>query len=365
VTVAAPVVAPGTTPEPVDWALATRVARRVAGNDTLARSYLATSLNDDFALVTTEAEALVAEHTGLRAPGSASASVLDRQGWVEANVSSMRRLLGPLTHRIGERMAHSPLAPVGRAVSATELGLLLGWFSQRVLGQYDVLVPDDGPDGDGNVDGDAVYYVGANVLALEKRFAFRPRDFRRWIAIHEVTHRAQFLGVPWMHDYFLGLVHGVLGSVDADPRKIVAALVRAAEELRRGRNPLDEGGLVALLATPEHREALGKVQALMSVLEGHGNRVMNELGRAHVAGQERMARVLQARRHNQGVGGLLSKLLGIDSKMRQYEVGEAFVEAVEREAGPRGLDPAWRAPELLPTIDELETPTGWLERVGA
>jgi coenzyme F420 biosynthesis associated uncharacterized protein len=365
VTVAAPVAAPET-PEPVDWALATRVARRVAGNDTLATSYLATSLSDDFTLVTTEAELLVAEHTGLRAPGQARAAVLDRQGWVEANVSSMRRLLGPLTHRIGERMARSPFAPVGRAVSATELGLLLGWFSQRVLGQYDVLVPDDDGDGDGDgSDGDAVYYVGANVLALEKRFAFRPRDFRRWIAIHEVTHRAQFLGVPWMHDYFLGLVHGVLGSVDADPRKIVAALARAADELRRGRNPLDEGGLVALLATPEHREALGKVQALMSVLEGHGNRVMNELGKAHVAGQERMARVLQARRHSQGAAGLVSKLLGIDSKMRQYEVGEAFVEAVEREAGPRGLDPAWRAPELLPTIDELQSPTRWLERVGA
>jgi coenzyme F420 biosynthesis associated uncharacterized protein len=277
----------------------------------------------------------------------------------------MRRLLGPLTHRIGERMAQSPFASVGRTVSATELGLLLGWFSQRVLGQYDVLVPDD--DGSSGVvaDGDAVYFVGANVLSLEKRFAFRPHDFRRWIAIHEVTHRAQFLGVPWMHDYFLGLVHDVLSKVDADPRKIIGAVVRAADEVRKGRNPLDEGGLVVLLATPEHRAALAKVQALMSVLEGHGNRVMNELGRSHVEGQERMARVLQARRRNQGVGGVLSKLLGIDSKMRQYEVGEEFVAGVEREAGPRGLDPAWRAPELLPTIDELEAPTRWLERVGA
>jgi coenzyme F420 biosynthesis associated uncharacterized protein len=266
-------------------------------------------------------------------------------------------------------MAQSPFAPAGRAVSATELGLLLGWFSQRVLGQYDVLVPDDAGRedhaGTAAQDGDAVYYVGANVLSLEKRFAFRPRDFRRWIAIHEVTHRAQFLGVPWMHDYFLGLVHEVLSQVDADPRKIVAALVRAAGELRRGQNPLDDGGLVVLLATPEHRAALAKVQALMSVLEGHGNRVMNELGQAHVAGQERMARVLQARRRSQGVGGILSKLLGIDSKMRQYEVGEEFVAGVEREAGPRGLDPAWRAPERLPTIDELDAPARGLERVGA
>ena len=353
----APAVAP---PEPVDWALAMRVARRVAGRSALSSSYLATSLAEDFASVTVQAEALVSEHTGLRVDGAAHAAVLDRQDWVEANVRSMRRLLGPLTDRVGARMARSPFAPVGRAVSATELGVLLGWFAQRVLGQYDVLVPDGAAEG---ADGDAVYYVGPNVLALEKRFAFRPRDFRLWIAIHEVTHRAQFLGVPWMRSYFLGLVQGVLGSVDADPRKIVAALARAADELRHGRNPLDEGGIVALIATPEHRDALARVQALMSVLEGHGNRVMNELGRAHVAGQDRMARVLQSRRRSQGVAGVMSKLLGLESKMRQYEVGEAFVAAIEREAGPRGLDPAWRGPELLPTLAELDTPQRWLERV--
>ncbi len=352
-------------PEPVDWALAARVARRVAGRDPIADSYLAASLAEDFASVTTQAEALVTAHTGLVVVGDARASVLDRGGWVEANVASMRRLLGPLTNKVGSKMLASPLAPIGRTVSATELGVLLGWFSQRVLGQYDLLVPEDtGVSGQTpGGEGDAVYYVGANILALEKRFAFRPRDFRLWIAIHEVTHRAQFLGVPWMRDYFLGLVERALGGVDADPRQLVGALLRAADELRQGRNPLDDGGIVALLATPEHRATLAKIQALMSVLEGHGNRVMNELGRAHVAGQDRMARVLQSRRRAQGVGGLVSKLLGIDSKMRQYEVGEQFVAAVEEEGGPRALDAAWRGPEFLPTIDELTTPSAWLARV--
>jgi coenzyme F420 biosynthesis associated uncharacterized protein len=360
--------APSAPPEPVDWALAARVARRVAGDDGLSGSYLGASLVEDFRALTPRAEDLVADHTGLHVDGRARAAVLDRKGWVDANVRSMRRMLGPLTERLGSRMAASPLAPVGRTVSAAELGVLLGWFAQRVLGQYDVLVPDAAESGgsepaDDDGEGDAVYYVGPNVLALEKRFAFRPQDFRLWIAIHEVTHRAQFLGVPWMRAYFLDLVHEVLGSVDADPRTIVGALVRAAEELRRGRNPLDEGGIVALLASPERRGAIARVQALMSVLEGHGNRVMNELGRAHVDGQERMARVLQSRRRSAGIAGLASKLLGLDSKMRQYEVGESFVAAVEREAGPRALDAAWRRPENLPTLAELDTPTAWLERV--
>jgi coenzyme F420 biosynthesis associated uncharacterized protein len=346
--------------DPLDWALAERVARRVAGREPLAASYLAGSLRDDFASLTAQAEHLVAAHTGLVPPSPARAVVVDRASWVSANVRSMRRLLAPLTERIGERMAVSRAAPLGRRIAGTETGVLLGYLAQRVLGQYDLLVLDESDE-----DADAVYYVGGNILSLEKRFAFRPRDFRLWIAIHECTHRAQFTGVPWLKPYYLSLVDASLSSIDPDPRRLVQALARAAEELRGGRNPLDDGGLVALLASEEQRGALANVQSLMSLLEGHGNRVMNQLGREHVSGQARMARVLQARRQSGGAVALFHKLVGLESKMRQYEVGETFIEVVEQEAGPRAIDAAWRGPEWLPTATELREPVSWLERVGA
>lgn len=354
-------IAPPTAPDPVDWNLAERVARRVAGREPIAASYLGGSLQRDFAEVTTKGEALVGEFTGLRAPGAARAEVLDRHQWVQANIGSMRRMLAPLTARVGERMAKSPIAPIGRRVAGTEMGVLLGYMAQRVLGQYDLLVLEK-PDAQLG-SSDAVYYVGPNILSLEKRYAFRPRDFRLWIAIHEVTHRAQFTGIPWMKDYFLSLVEQALTIVDPDPSRLVQAMLRAADDIRKGRNPLDEGGLVALLATPEQRGVLGKVQALMSLLEGHGNNVMNHLGRVHVAGQERMARVLQARRRARGLTAILHKLLGFDSKLRQYEVGESFIAGVEREAGPHAIDAAWRDPDSLPTLEELTRPTDWLARV--
>jgi coenzyme F420 biosynthesis associated uncharacterized protein len=347
-------------PEPVDWELAERVARRFAGREPIAASYLGGSLHSDFSAVTTEAERLVGDFTGLHAPGTASACVLDRPQWVHANVASMRRMLHPLTARVAERVARSPVAPIGRRVAGTEMGVLLGFMAQRVLGQYDLLVPDD-PDEPPA--GGAVYYVGANILALEKRYAFRPRDFRLWIAIHEVTHRAQFTAIPWMKRYFLSLVEQALAIVDPDPGRLVQAMMRAADELRKGHNPLDDGGLVALFASQEQRGVLAKVQALMSLLEGHGNSVMNELGRVHIAGQERMARVLQSRRRIRGVAGILYKLLGLESKLRQYEVGEAFVAEVVRAGGPHAIDAAWRSPESLPTLDELARPTEWLTRV--
>lgn len=346
---------PARAADPLDWATARRVARLVAGRDPLSGSYLGASLADDFGALTVQAEALVGDFTGLRVAEPVRASVLDRREWVDANLESMRHLLGPLLERVGARLARSPVAPVGRHVAATELGALVGYLSQRVLGQYDLLVPDGGR-------GDAVYYVGPNVLALEKRFAFRPRDFRLWIAIHEVTHRAQFAGVPWMRDHFLALVQEAFSVVDPDPRTLVRAVSHAVEELRRGRNPLDDGGLVGLFATPQQRGVLRQVQALMSLLEGHGNYVMSALGARHVSGEERMARVLHQRRHAAGLTGLAHKLFGLEQKLRQYEVGEAFVRAVVERAGFAALDLAWRSPAHLPALDELRDADAWLAR---
>ena len=348
-------------PEPVDWRLAERVARQIAGRDRFADSYLASSLHTDFAAVSIQAEDAVADYTGLRSPGPAIAEVVDRAAWVSANVRSMRTLLEPLSNRFAERLAHNPLAPVGRRVAGTELGVLLGYVAQRVLGQYDLLVPDD----DGGATADRVYYVGANVLGLEKRYAFRPREFRLWIALHEVTHRAQFTGVPWLRPYFLEQVHGLVGGIEPDPGMLFTAVGRAAEAVRDGRNPVDERGLVGLFANEAQRDAMDRMQALMSLLEGHGNAVMNHLGARLVDGQARMAAVLAQRRNARGVTALLHRLMGLEMKMRQYEVGEAFVQSVTDLAGFRALDAAWSAPEHLPTLAELDAPRTWLQRVGA
>jgi coenzyme F420 biosynthesis associated uncharacterized protein len=313
----------------------------------------------EFDAVTARAEQLVGEFTGLVPDDAGKALVLDRQRWVEANIASFRNTLEPFTTRVGERMAQSPFAPAGRAVAGAEMGVLMGFLAQRVLGQYDLLVPNDG-----DADVDAVYYVGPNILALEKRYGFRPGDFRLWIALHEVTHRAQFRAVPWMKGYFLSLVDGAMGLIEPDPKRLVRALERAAECARKGRNPLDDGGIVALFASDEQRLVLDKVQALMSLLEGHGNVVMDRLGKLHVTGQERMSAALKARRQSSGAGAAFRKLAGIEMKMRQYEIGEEFITHLEETVGIHALDAAWRGPDCLPTMAELEAPERWLERVG-
>src|SRR5205814_3247572 len=155
----------------------------------------------------------------------------------------------PLTEKLGDKIGNAPAASaITRRLTAVEMGALLGWMSTRVLGQYDLLLVEDA-DGSGPPDDqDLVYYVGPNVLALEKRFGFPPREFRLWLALHEVTHRAQFTGVSWLQPHFVSLVDGVIGSVDPDPGRLLASIRHAVDEVRSGRNPLDEGGLVALIA---------------------------------------------------------------------------------------------------------------------
>ena len=348
--------------EIIAWDLAEKVAVRVAGREPLAESYHYSSLGQDFAEVTAEAEELVALETGLRSlAGPARARVTDRAGWVRANLASFRRLVRPLAARLSERMPTGPVAAIGRAVAGTEVGALLGWMSTRVLGQYDLLIAEhEDPDQQ-----DLVYYVGPNVLALEKRFGFPPREFRLWLALHEVTHRAQFTGVPWMRGHFLSLVDASLGAVDPDPRRFVAALRRAVEQMRAGHNPLDDGGLIALLASPEQHQVLKQVQGLMSLLEGHGDITMSRAGAGRVPSADRFARVLQQRRQAGGAVKAVQKLIGLEAKLRQYEEGERFVRAVEATGGRETFDVVWRGPEWLPTLDEIRAPETWLDRVHA
>ncbi len=386
----------------VDWGFARSVASRVSGDDAFSGSYHAESLESDLLELTTQAEGLVEAETGLvSAAGPARARVTDRMGWVDANLASFERLMRPLIGRLNEAsngngngdgsgdaphpgstdgagregfgaIASTILAPmsgavrtvsdtVGPKVAGAELGALLGWMSSRVLGQYDLLIAeDDQPD-----DQDWVYYVGPNVLSLEKRYGFAPREFRLWIAVHECTHRAQFTGVPWLRPYFLSLVNELLDSVDPDPGRFIDTIQDAVRNARSGDGPsLSDGGLSVLLATPEQRETMDKVTGLMSLLEGHGDITMDRATGDLVPSQARFARVMSQRRKNaSGLSRVIQRLTGLEAKLAQYEEGEDFVRAVETAGGRDLFDVVWTEPESLPTIAEIRDPQLWIDRV--
>jgi coenzyme F420 biosynthesis associated uncharacterized protein len=351
----------------VSWEVAERVATWVGTRRSWSGAQLlpsidaatAARLEEDFAEVTAQAEALVIEATGLRpASGEARARVVDRPGWVRNNLSSFRHLLDPVLSQMETTAVKGPLPGVARSAAGAQMGLVLGWMSTRVLGQYDLLFA-------GDTSGDAVSYVGPNIVALERRHGFPPRQFRLWIALHEVTHRCQFTGVPWLRGYFLSQVDQVLAHVTPDPHRLVEALGRAAQAVRDGKNPLEDAGMLGLVAPPEQLEVIARIQAMMSVLEGHGDVTMDRAGAEAVPDAAWFSRVLRERR-NQAPRPvrLLQQLVGIEAKMRQYQQGENFIRAVEKSAGPGALARVWEGPERLPTMDEIRHPDDWLARTG-
>jgi coenzyme F420 biosynthesis associated uncharacterized protein len=349
----------------IAWDTAGQVAKRVARTQTPLTEYERRSLESDFEEMTARAEELVEAETGLRSLiGPARARVADRAQWVDANVASFQRLLRPVLVKLSERMASgrvrlSPLPlSVTRQLAGAELGLVLGWMSGRVLGQYDqLLIEDERPD-----DQDIVYYVGPNVVGVERKYGFPPSEFRLWLALHEVTHRMQFTGVPWLREHFLGLVERTLAGLDPDPKALVAALKRSADSVRAGRNPLDEGGLATLIAGPDQYAAIQEIAGMMSLLEGHGDIVMDRAGADVIPGASLFSRTLHERRKQRGLAKVLSVLIGMDAKMRQYEQGERFITAVEASGGRELFSRVWEGPEWLPSWAEIRSPEQWISR---
>ncbi len=355
----------------IDWALAERVARWVAGRTSTPPAYRPAAMQRDFDDMTARAEGLVAEATGLAVASPARGRVIDRPAWVAANIASFQRLLGPTLAKLADRKSTSPiagvapglsrqLAGVSRSANGTQLALVLAWMSTRVLGQYDLLLTD-GVDEENQ---DVVYFVGPNVAAIEARHGFDPTEFRLWLALHEVTHRAQFMAVPWLRSYFVSLVEEGLEPLGSDPRQMVEAVRRAAQEIRAGRSPMRDAGVIGLVATDEQLAALQRIQALMSLLEGHGDVTMDRAGADAVPGAEHFSQVLKERREQaKGPAKLLQQILGLEAKLRQYAEGEKFVRSVEDAGGRRLFDRVWQGPEWLPSLAEIRDPSTWVRRV--
>jgi coenzyme F420 biosynthesis associated uncharacterized protein len=350
--------------EVVSWDTASQVARRIAGRQPQISRYERRLLESDFAELTVQAEELVTAETGLRSlAGAARARVVDRPEWVSANVASFQRLLRPVTDKLAERLERtnrvgSSLTQISRTLSGMEVGMVLGWMSTRVLGQYDqLLIEEERPE-----DQDLVYYVGPNIVSLERKYGFPQREFRLWLALHEVTHRAQFTGVPWMRGHFLSLVERTLSGIDPDPKQFVEALRRTAAAVRSGNNPLDEGGLVTIIASPEQYQAIQEIGGMMSLLEGHGDITMDRAGADRIPNAGRFGSVLRQRRQQRGLSKILSVLIGLDAKLRQYEQGERFIEAVESAGGKGLLAKVWEGPGWLPSWPEIRDPQSWIER---
>ncbi|WP_030374998.1 zinc-dependent metalloprotease [Streptomyces rimosus] len=299
--------------------------------------------------------------------------VVDRPGWIRANVAGFRAVLKPLLHKMEERRSSMPggavLGAVGGKVTGVELGMLLSFLASRVLGQYETFAPAsrDLPAG---AQGGRLLLVAPNIVHVERELEVDPHDFRMWVCLHEETHRTQFTAVPWLRDHIEGEIQSFLGETEIDPGTLLERLREAVQSLTGGRPEGEEGddgsrSFVDLVQTPAQREILARLTAVMSLLEGHADYVMDGVGPDVVPSVAEIREKFQKRRAS-GAGRLdqaLRKLLGLDAKLRQYRDGERFVRAVVDEVGMDGFNRVWTSPNTLPTKQEIAKPADWVARV--
>ena len=335
----------------VNAGVAERFAARFASEGPLDGSYLLDDLESHFQALVAEAEPLIAEETRFSPASPAVPALLSRKQWATANVESMLSLMAPLLEKVEQRIAATPMSPMaqlayGPALGA-QLGLVLGFMSQRVLGQYDMLAGHE----------NQVWFVGPNIVLTERRFGFVPRDFRLWVVLHELTHRSQFEGNPWMREYFLGLVKDLLSDLDLDASNVLRRMA--------GRSDIGPDAPIALrVLDPGQLEKFNRLQAFMSVIEGHGNFVMDRIAEHTIPTQPRMRQTLRSGAASGGwLGKLLSKVLGLDLKRAQYLQGQAFLDVAFAAGGSDTVALCFESAEKLPSLTEVRDPQLWLDRV--
>ena len=342
----------------IDWIVAERIAALVAGTGE------AKAPSADLAALAAESESRVVAYTGLR-PGRPlpQPEGIGRREWVSSNVSSMRALLDPVLHRAGTGLG--PLKPAMQlaigVVLSTEVGVVIGYLAQRVLGQYELVLLDEAVEDRPP----RLLFVLPNLGQAVDAFGADENEFMTWVTLHEVTHAVQFAGVPWLHRHVSGLVRTLLDQaelrIDA-PRKL---RLPSGDEVKRILHALRQGDLITVVTSTAERELLDRVQAVMAVIEGHAEHVMDAVAPDLLPSLPKLRAAIDRRRRSQsGMSRLVARLLGLELKLRQYERGKIFCDAIVRESGPDALHHVFSSPDALPTLNEIENPQAWLERTG-
>jgi coenzyme F420 biosynthesis associated uncharacterized protein len=343
----------------IDWILAEKIAGYVAGTGD------APAPKADLEALAAESERRVTAYTGLEpARPLPPPEGIERREWVQTNIKAMRQLLDPVLDRASGTLS-GPLKPAMQLalgfVVTTEVAVVLGYLAQRVLGQYELVLLDDSTE----TTPPRLLFVLPNLGQAVQSFQAQEDEFMTWVALHEVTHAVQFSGVPWLHGHVAGLVRELLGKAELRMDSERKFHLPTSTEIKRVVAALRRGDLVSIFTSKAERETFDRVQAVMAVIEGHAEHVMDAVAPDLLPSLPQLREALDRRRKTQsGLSRLFAKLLGLELKLKQYEQGKAFCDAVVERVGTQGLQHVFSGPEALPSLEELQDAPAWLRRVG-
>lgn len=309
---------------------------------------------------------LVSAYTGINLPESVERTfAFDRVDWINANIDAFKLMLAPLealnTHPSGRRTVAAALwGGINRTVLSAELGLLLGYLARRVLGQYDLALLGREP-----VTAGKLYFVEPNIRMVEQLLHLPPEEFRMWLALHEATHAFEFEGFPWVRPYFNELLERYFAFLREDAEQLRQGLRGLKVIVDRVRTPSGErASWIEALMTPDQRALFTKMQAMMCIVEGYSNHVMNAVGRQLLPNYEAIAAKFEQRQRQRTMAEqLFARLTGLDMKLEQYRLGQRFIDTIVEQRGHDVARRVWESPESLPAMEELKHPERWLARV--
>lgn len=341
-----------------DWERAVATANRFNRGGPAASPAQARTAVESLRRLADVATGHVAELTRLDAPGPIPPTrVVDRPGWVAANARGMDSLLTPLMARLRDRHPSARSGgDLGRRITGVQTGTVLAFLSTKVLGQYEIFAASGGE----------LLLVAPNIVEAERKMAVDPADFRLWVCLHEATHRLQFTAVPWLRDYLIDRVTALVDALDATPAEFRDRIRTAVAEMSKVVRSGGGQGLLALIQGEKAKAVMSELTALMSLVEGHAEFVMDEVGPSVVPSVASIRAKFTTRRNEVGpIDWIIRRLLGMDAKMRQYAEGAVFVRHVVGAVGMDGLNRVWASPETLPSYPELRDPAAWVRRVHA
>jgi coenzyme F420 biosynthesis associated uncharacterized protein len=332
----------------VDWRLAERVADAVSGGDGTGKPLA----GDVDAMATRGAERVIAYTRLQPAAPPPNPEAIGRREWSRTNLGTMRGTLDPLVERLGS----GPLQSAGGMLVGAEAGGIVGFMGRSVLGQYELalLDPEQPP---------RLLLVVPNLREAARTFDADEAELLEWVIFHEITHAVQFSGVSWLREYLAAQLSELLASVKVEIDPTVLMRLPKLQDMRAAWDTVREGGLVHAVAGPERKGIIDRLQAAMALIEGHAEHVMDAAGAGVLPSLPKLRAALEKRRREKPpLVKVIERLLGLDLKLRQYVVGKRFCDAVVGSWGIEGLNRAWSAPEMLPTLPELDDPPAWVRR---
>jgi uncharacterized protein (DUF2342 family) len=363
----------------IDWGAAQRIGELIAGAPPRG-GVQASSIEPrayDFAK-------RVSDYTGLALPAELPAlETVDRPAWIAANLKTMKPLLDPLTARMGgggdgiTGIVSGPLRAASGLLLGAQVGALTGVLSQRVLGQYDLALLDAEVQ-------PRLLLLAPNLAQAARNLGVNRDELVLWVSIHEITHAVQFGGAPWLREHLGGMLKELIDGlqVKLDSRSSLDGpkggngqdgwrgwlpkrdgLSFNPDQLRPLLERARRGELLRLTLGDERWLLVERMQATMSLIEGHAEHTMDAVGAEVLPSLPRLRAALNRRRETRGLPWrVLERLLGLELKMKQYEVGKRFCDEVVQAEGPEALARVWSGPEMLPSTLELETARLWLDR---